>query len=229
MLEFLTTSQNMPFTVALAVMLGIAFLEGVATLLGAGISAFLDSLLPGLNIDVNLESASSLDASEVSSVTPLSRFLGWLRLGQVPVLILLVIFLTSFGLIGLSIQSFMHNTTGIMLPGLIASIISLFLALPVVRGLGGVLEKIIPKDETDAVSEKTLIGRVAVITLGTAKKGSSAEAKVKDKHGLTHYVMVEPDMGETTFEKGAAVLLVKQEGSIFKAIKNTNPSLVDQN
>lgn len=228
MLEFITASQNMPFTVALAVMLGMAFLEGVATLLGAGISSFLDSLLPDFDFDTDLGSSSSLDASEVPSVTPLSRFLGWLRVGQVPVLVLLVIFLTGFGLIGLGIQSFANNTIGTLLPGLIASAIALFLTLPVVRVLGGALGKIMPKDETDAVSEKTLIGRVAVITLGSAEKDSAAEAKVKDKHGLTHYVMVEPDVDGVTFDTGSAVILIKQEGSIFKAIENTNRALVDE-
>lgn len=222
MLEFISTSQNMPFTIALAVMLGMALLEGVASLLGAGISSIVDSLLPDFDVDLGI------DASDVPSVTPLSRLLGWLRFGQVPALILLVIFLTGFGLIGLGIQSFMLNTTGLLLPGLIASPIALFLALPVVRIFGGAIGKIMPKDETDAVEGKSLIGRVAVITLGTAKKGSSAEARVKDQHGLSHYVMVEPDLEEASFTSGTAVLLIKQEGSVFKAIENTNPSLVDE-
>lgn len=222
MFDFLTASQNMPFTVALAVMLGMALLEGVASLLGAGISSFIDSLLP--DFDINLE----LDTGDVPTVTPLSRLLGWLRFGQVPALILLVIFLTSFGLIGLGIQSFVNNLTGALLPGLMASAGALFLALPVVRTFGGAIARIIPKDETDAVEEKSLLGRVAVITLGSAKKGSSAEAKVKDKHGLTHYVMVEPDQDDAVYTSGTAVLLVKQDGSVFRVIENTNSSLVDE-
>ena len=229
MLQFITASQNMPFTVSLAVMLGIAVLEGVMTLMGAGLSGFLDSLLPEIDadVDVDLGSDSSMGASEVPAVTPLSKLLGWLRVGKVPVLILLVIFLTGFGLLGLTIQSFVHNTAGFFLPGLVASGIAFFLALPVVRVFGGAISAIMPKDETDAVAEKSLIGRIAVITIGTARKGSPAEAKVKDQHGLTHYVMVEPDLEDDTFASGTAVLLIKQEGSVFKAIENTNPALID--
>jgi len=220
MLEFLNAAQNMPFTVALAVMLGIAVLEGVASLLGAGISSFIDTLLPELDMDVDHSTA-------VSTVSPVSRFLGWLRFGQVPALIVLVIFLTGFGLIGLGIQSVMQDLTGALLPGILAVFIALLLALPVVRVLAGGIAKVIPKDETEAVEEKTLLGRVAVITLGTAAKGSAAEAKVKDQNGLTHYVMVEPESEEVKLVKGTAVLLLEKTGSVFRVIENTNPSLID--
>jgi len=231
MFEFLTASQNMPFTVALTVMLGVAFLEGVATLLGAGISGFLDSLLPDAEMDLeipDLTANSDLGASEVPATTTLSKLLGWLRVGEVPILVLLVIFLTGFGLIGLGIQSFVHTASGFLLPGLVASAIALFLALPMVRVVGGGIGKIMPKDETDAVAEHSLVGRIAVITLGTAAKDSPAEAKVRDQHGLTHYVMVEPDEAKDRFTAGTAVLLIKQAGSVFKAIENTNPALVDE-
>lgn len=221
MLEFLTAEPNMPFAVSLTVMLGIAILEGAAMLLGAGISSFLDALLPELDLDVDL------DASEVPAVAPLSRFLGWLRIGKVPILILLVIFLTAFGLIGLGIQSLTITLLGFLLPGLVASILSLVLTFPVVRVLGGGLEKIMPKDETDAVSEQSLVGRIAVITIGTAKANSPAEAKVKDQHGLMHYVMVEPDEPQMRFTTGTSVLLVRYDGSVYTAIENTNKALVE--
>ena len=51
MFEFLTASANLPFTVALTVMLFIAFLEGVGTVLGFAFSSLLDSLLPDIDID----------------------------------------------------------------------------------------------------------------------------------------------------------------------------------
>ncbi len=231
MLEFLAASQNMPFTVALTVMLGMAVLEGVATLLGAGMSSFLDALVPEVDMDVELDvdlgADTELGAFDVPAATPLSRVLGWLRVGEVPVLVLLVVFLTGFGLIGLTIQSFFISATGTLLPGIIASGVAFFLSMPVVRVFGGAIGKIIPKEETDAVSVKTLIGRIAVITIGNAKKGSPAEAKVKDQHGLTHYLMVEPEQEDVTFTSGTSVLLVKQEGSVFKVIENTNPALID--
>ncbi len=221
MFEFLTASQNMPFVIALSVMFGIAILEGITSLLGLGLSSVIESLMPEVGSDVEIASP------EYQSPTPLSRLLGWLRIGQVPVLMLLVVFLTGFGLMGLGLQSLANSFLGTLLPALIAVIPAVFLALSVVRMFGGVLDKIMPQDETEAVSEASLLGRVATITLGTAKAGSPAEAKVQDSHGATHYLMVEPDIAGEVFEAKSSVLLVRQEGAVFKAIINPNASLVD--
>ncbi len=235
MYELVTADANMPFAIALTVMLGIAMLEGVAMLLGMGISSFIDSMLPQLDVDIDVDlnvdtdidfhAGPGIDASEVPAVAPLSRFLGWLRVGKVPILILLVIFLTSFGLIGLFMQSFIHNLSGFYLPTLIASAAATTVSLPIMRVTALGLEKIMPKDETSAVSEASLVGRVATITLGTAQKDSPAEAKVTDQHGLSHYIMLEPDEAEIQFVSGQDLLLVGYNGKVYTAIENTNTVL----
>lgn len=229
MFEFLTADANMPFAIALTVMLGIALLEGVALLLGAGISGFIDSILPefdaDLDVDLDYHAGPGIDASEVPAVAPLSRFLGWLRIGKVPILILLVILLTAFGLVGLIMQSMMHNLSGFYLPAWIASSAAFAVSLPMMRVTALGLEKIMPKDETSAVSEKSLVGRVATITLGTAEKDSPAEAKVTDQHGLTHYIMLEPDETGIKFVSGQDLLLVGYDGKVYAAIENTNTVL----
>lgn len=84
-----------------------------------------------------------------------------------------------------------------------------------------------PKDETDAVSGKTLIGRVATIISGTAKPENPVQAKVKDEHGKTHYIMVEPDKAEESFETHSKVVLVSQSGAVFKAISSKSSALND--
>lgn len=222
MLEFLTATENIPFSVALLVMFGIAVLEGITSLLGFALSNLLDSLLPELDYAVDLE--TSVD---IETPSHFSRLLGWLRIGQVPVLMLFVIFLTSFALIGLALQSFSHSAIGSFLPSLVMSIPAVLLALPVVRFFGGILGKIMPKDETDAVKEESLIGHIATITIGSAKAGSPAEAKVRDHHGTTHYIMVEPDSDTEVLTRQHSLLLVRKSGSIFKAIINTNTALAD--
>ena len=221
MINFLLASQNMPFTVALAVMLIIAFLEGASTLLGAGISGFIDSLLPELDIDADIDSPDF----ETSGV--FSKLLSWLRIGEVPAIMLLVIFLTAFGIIGLSLQSMAQKSLGSMLPGAIASIPAVLLGFPIVRILGGILGKVMPKDETEAVSESSFIGRVAVVTMGKASPGNPAEAKLKDKYGQAHYIMIEPDEPDEVFENSTQVVLVSQQGAVFKAIRNKSDALVD--
>ena len=96
MLDFLLANENLPFTVALAVMFGIAVLEGVMALMGFALSGVLDSLLPDMDFDIEADVYADLETP-----SPFSRLLGWLRVGKVPMLMLLIIFLTGFGLIGL--------------------------------------------------------------------------------------------------------------------------------
>lgn len=227
MIQFFLAGPNLPFAVALALMLAIALLEGVATLLGAGFSDLLDTMIPDLDldVDVDLDLDADLDMPEAHVAPPLSKILGWLRLGEVPVLMLLVIFLTAFGLLGLGVQSIAGRYFGGLLPGGLAAIPAFVGAVPVVRGLGGVLAKIIPKDETEVVSEKSFIGRVAVITLGEASPGKPAEAKLTDLFGQDHYVMVEPDQEDDKFSQGMEVLIVRQRGAVFTGIVNPHPGL----
>lgn len=226
-MEFIFAQQNTPFAVALALMFLIALMEGVTTFLGAGLSGLLDSLLPEMDfdLDVDLDVDADIDAPDIHTGSALTKILGWLRFGQVPALVVLVIFLTSFGLIGYILQACSGELIGRMLPALPASAIAVIGALPFVRIGGGILARVMPKDETDAVAEKTFIGLVAVITLGTAQSGKAAQGKLKDRHGQTHYIMIEPDEAEEEFIQGTEVLLVRQQGAVFRAIRNTSAVL----
>ncbi len=248
-MEFLFASENMPFSVAIAVMLGIAFLEGVLTLLGAGLSNLVDAIIPdSLDMDLDLDVDADIDAdvdfdtelslhdnldigktAEVASASEnaLSKMLAWLHFGRVPALVLLVIMLTVFGLSGYVLQAFVHGFTGWLLPGWAAWLPALAIALPFVRWSAKILGTIIPKDETSAVSTNTFIGRVATIVTGTSQTGLPAEAKLKDQHGQSHYVMVEPDLKSDEFPAGSRVLLVSQAGHIFKGIAPQNEALVN--
>jgi len=82
-----------------------------------------------------------------------------------------------------------------------------------------------PNDETTAISFNSLIGRVAIIILGEAKKGYPAQAKVKDAYGKYHYIMVEPDIETETFSEGTAVLLVRRVSNIFYVIALNNEKM----
>jgi hypothetical protein len=84
---------------------------------------------------------------------------------------------------------------------------------------------VIPKDETEVVSENSFIGRVAVITLGEALRGKPAEAKLTDQFGQDHYLMVEPDQEIETFPQGTEVLIVRRQGAVFTGITNPHPGL----
>lgn len=223
MIGFILESRNMPFTVSLTIMFMIAVLEGAATMIGMGLSNMVETFIPDVDLDADL------DSPDGTSPGVLTKTFGWLRIGQVPFLIILVAFLTIFGLTGLILQSVILELTGVLLPGLAASGAALAVSLPMVRMLTGIIARIMPKDETEAVSEKSFIGRVAVITLGRATKGKPAQAKLKDKFGTTHYIMVEPDLEDESFQQGDPVLIVRQAGAGFAGIRNSVSALHDNN
>ncbi len=206
MIEFFTADPNLPFAIALALMLAIAIIEGVGLLFGIDASGPFDALLPDIDLDANVAS------------TPLSNTLGWLHIGKIPFLMLLVIFLAAFGSIGLCIQSISQNISDSMLSPSIASIPALISSLLVVRFLGGGLGKIL-KEESSAVSQESFIGKIATITLGTAESGQPAQAKLQDEHGQTHYVMVEPCVEEEAYQTGETVVLVERKDSFFLVTK----------
>ncbi len=221
MLEFLAADENLPFSVALALMTFLALLEGVGILLGAGLSGLVDALLPD-----SLMPDMHVDMPDTSTPGLISGLLGWLYIGKVPLLIVLILLLMSFGIGGLLLQTLVHSVTGGLLPAWIAVCGALFLALPVTRAGTRLVARLIPRDETEAVSEDSFVGRVAVITLGHAGPGSPAQARLKDMHGQSHYVMVEPD-DDTDLAAGREVLIVKKQGHVFLAIPNPNPLLID--
>ena len=204
---FLTAPETWPFGAALAIMVCISILEGLGLLLAHSPSLALESLLPDM--------PDGIDGP-----------LGWLHVGKVPLLILLILFLAGFTLAGYVIQGVAHGLSGALLPAWLASVPAFFAGVASVSALGGLLARFIPGDETSAVSEQTLIGRAGVILRGTAREGLAAEARVRDAHGHAHYLMVEPDLAEETFAEGSAIVLVRKTGARFKCIRNPHPELL---
>ena len=86
--------------------------------------------------------------------------LGWLHFGKVPILVILVIFLTAFAVTGFVVQFAARAVIGSFMPLPIAVALAFVAAVFGVRVLGGALSKVIPRDETTAVSDASLVGRV---------------------------------------------------------------------
>lgn len=237
MIETFFSPATTPFAIALSLMLIIAAVELVGAMMGMPASAMLDSLLPEIDADIDLDleadySGGPFDADAPSvpngpSPGALSQILGWLCVGKVPVLVLLIVFLTAFGLGGFIIQGLISGVIGLSLPAIIAVVPALFVAIPSTRIAGLTLAKIMPKEQTEAVSQKHFIGKVATIVRGEARKGAPAEAKLTDSFGQTHYVLVEPDDDTESFRQGAGVIIVRQSGSIYQAIVNTSAVMSD--
>jgi hypothetical protein len=189
MLEFLMAPENLPFAVALLLMLMIGAVEA----LGLGVGA--------AHLDVHAD--ADVDV------------LGWLGVGQVPLLMLIVVFLALFGLIGITLQQIVAAMAGVPLAPWNASAIAVVASLPLLGVCARGLARVVPRDETTAVGLDSLIAKRATVTVGTARRGSPARAQVRDVHGQTHYVMIEPNGDDQSLAAGETVLLVRREGDIF--------------
>src|SRR5689334_12806546 len=109
MIGFLLAADNVPFVAALVLMLMI----GAAELAGLGSSLVPDADAPA-------------DAS----------LLQWLNLGRLPLLMLMVVFLLSFGLLGLMGQRLVAALFGQPAPWFLAAPLALAAALPATRSAG---------------------------------------------------------------------------------------------
>jgi len=223
-MDALFLSSNLPFTVALGVMLAIAMAEAMGAVFGLSPSGLIDQMLPDIeaDVDVGVETDLSTDASAGDASAgdgAVSKVLAWLCVGRVPALVLLVAFLTMFGLSGLIIQSGSSALVGTTLPAWLASIGAIVVGLHPTRWFALSLARIMPREESEAVSSSSFVGRVATMTRGVARVGRPAEAKLRDEHGHMHYVLVEPDNSSDAFERGTDVLLISQSSPIrFNAI-----------
>ena len=227
MLNFLFAPANTPFAVALTVMMAFAFLEGVTSVFGQALSGLIEGFLPDMDASVDIDSPTAIDGEPALGDTALSRLLGWLHIGRVPVLVLLVLFLTCFGLGGYILQALVTSIASTFIPPVIASLLAAFVAILMVRSLGGVLGRVLPSDETSAVSGDSFIGRIAVIIRGTARQGSPAEAKLTDQHGAAHYILLEPDMAAEELMTGEPLLVVARRGATYRAIRNPSSAMSD--
>ncbi|MGH6614251.1 YqiJ family protein [Sphingomonas sp.] len=191
MLAFLGAPENFVFVSAIVLML----LIGVVQLVGLGHDAHLHG---------DFESHPDL--------------LSWLGVGRLPMLMLLVVFLATFGVIGLIGQQAIHDSTGALLDPWFAIPAALAAALPVTGLAARGLARILPRDHTTAILLDDLVGETGSIVTGRAAYGSPARARVEDEHGQAHYVMVEPNTPDQVFEEGERILLVRREEQIFRAI-----------
>jgi hypothetical protein len=196
-LDQLLNPDNLPFAVALALMLMLSVVQvlGLGDILGDG-------------HDGGTDAHADIDGGLLSLI----------GLGRLPLLMWLLLLLTLFALIGLAGQQVLTAILGGPLSPWIAAPVAAAVALPVTGLVAKPIAAIMPRDETTAVSVDSLVGREAELVIGVAKAGSPARGRVLDVHGLAHNIMLEPDSADQTFGEGERVLLVRREGDVFKAI-----------
>jgi hypothetical protein len=202
MLAPFLTPEYLPFAVAFVVMVGIGLIEAV----GLGFGHF------------DFDSGAGADAD--------GGLLDWLGLsGELPILVWLTSLLGCFTLVGVAIQQGatalfgapLH--TGLAVAG--ASVAGVLLNTLAANGLA----RIMPGFETTAIGTDDLLRQRGTILEGTARRGSPARAKVVDRHGQAHFVMVEPHDDAGAIMSGETALLVRREGKLFFALPDRHASL----
>lgn len=192
-----------PFWVALMVVAGLGLVELVSVLLGASASGLLDD---GLGHHGPAEHEAGL----------LGGWMSWLNAGGVPILVLAVILLSAFAVFGFAIQG---SAAGLLrpLPTVAAAPLALLLAVPVTRWLSRGIARVIPRDETAALSQAEFIGLVGTVTIGPLDQGHPGSVRVKDRHDNIHILRARAAPGHL-IETGAVVVIVDGSDGLFQAI-----------
>lgn len=228
MYDLLTSPGAVPFSIALAVVIGLFLLEIMSALLGGSILG-VGTDAPDIDADLDFDYSADLDAGAdvtggLDSVdapetgASSGGVFTWIGARDVPILIWLVSFLTMFGLFGLILQSIITSVLGTQLSGLAAMVIVAMPALAVTRVIANWVALIMPKTETTALRARHLGGYRGTITQGTASRGKPAEIKIKDRHGNTHYLRVEPLHDDDRFAQGTEVTVIRKRGDKFFVI-----------
>jgi len=201
MIDFLFAEFNTGFTIALGIVLAIALMEGLGVIIGLSVVNLVDQLSPfDIDVDINTDLSSG----------GLTSLVGWLYLDRLPLLVWLILLLSGFAIAGYSINYFTINLFGTAFNSLIVYGAASALAIVITRLTGAPLSRLMPQNESSAISSATFTGHVARITVGTARVDSPAEAVLSDGFKQKHYVLVAPDKDDTQFEQGQEVVLVEK-------------------
>ena len=212
MMTLLTATENIPFSVAMLVMLGLAALE---------IVGFLIAMSPSEWIDHVVFADSHVDAGG-------DGVLGWLHVGKVPTLILLILFLTCFALAGYAIQLISQSMLHYYLPALVASVPALLGGVASVHLVGGWLSHVIPRDESSAISETEFIGKLVTVTSASSLVAVASQARFRDADGRSYFLLVEPDSEGLTLQDGMQVLVLRKQGVVYRVSANPQLEQIEQ-
>ena len=241
MTELLLTEGFAPFTLALALLMGLLALELVfallgGTLFGAGAEGVDTPDLDGPDMDIDLDvdldgfdldsldldsldldgmdiDGADMDAPEIDAPDGTNAATGgiaaWLGFGKMPAAIWLASVLMAFGLSGVMLQMAASSVLGAPFPALVASLPAAVVALWFARQFGALFARLIPKTETQALSERHLGRRRGIVSQGTAARGKPAEVRVTDRYGNTHYLRAEPLNDDAVIPQGSDVLVMR--------------------
>src|SRR5450631_2216128 len=149
--EILLAPDVRPFAIAAAIMVALGGIELVTMLVGFSISTLVGD---GVAVEADADSHDALGG----------MFL-WINAGRLPLLILIILALGVFSIEGFLLQGIAH-LVGTTVPVAIAALLAAAGSLPVLRSTSRTLARIIPRDESYAVSDADFVGKVAQVAVG---------------------------------------------------------------
>jgi hypothetical protein len=209
--DILLAPEVRPFAVAAAIMVVLGGLELLTTLVGLSISELI-----GHDVAVDADSHTGIGG----------LFL-WINAGRVPLLILIILALGVFSIEGFLLQGIAH-AVGTALPAAIAALAAAAGSIPVIRVASRGLARIIPRDETYAVSDADFVGKVAVVAVGPLDQGLPGRVRLKDVFGNWHTVSARASPDSQALPVGASVLLVDRDARSFVAISASADLIAQQ-
>lgn len=135
--------------------------------------------------------------------TSLGDLFDWLNLGRVPIAILGMLLLVTFGAVGILLSDSLP-----LVPNWAYAVVAAPAAVGVTKLVGNGLARLIPQDESYAVNHGDLIGRRGVVTLGPLDDGRPGNVRVRDAHGELHTIRARPADTGTVIEKGVEVVVI---------------------
>ena len=199
--DVLLAPEVRPFAVAAAIMATLGGIELLSMLIGFSIGELF-----GKDIDVEADSHNALGG----------LFL-WINAGRLPLLILIILALGVFAIEGFLLQGIAHGL-GLTVPTGIAGLVAFAGTIPVVRTTSRGIARIIPRDETYAVSDADFVGKVATVSIGPLDQGLPGRVRLKDVFGNWHTVPARASPDSEALPVGASVLLVDRDARSFIAI-----------
>ena len=202
-MEGIVQPGTAPFWIALLTVAGLGIVELVSVLLGVSASGLLDD-------------SFSHHAPGDTEAGLLGSWMSWLNAGGVPILVLAVILLTAFAVFGFMLQSLATRMLG-PLPLLIAVPAAALAAVPTTRWASRGIAKVIPRDETNALSQSEFIGLIGTVTIGPLDQGHPGAVRVKDRYDNVHILRARAAPGHL-MATGTLVLIVDGADGLFEAI-----------
>lgn len=180
--EFLA-DQNIPFMIALCLFAAIATLEVVGLITGLFSFSHDFDIDADIDSDVDINHHLHFDSDHYHAY---HSFMNWLGIGRVPLMVFVALFSSIFGVIGLVVNHITMGAFGFMFTSYMVGPLAFIATLPIVSQLSAVVAKLIPHDETSAITLCDLVGLDATITNGNASHTESAYAYAYDQYQNMH-------------------------------------------